>query len=224
MAQKDSADRDEEDTIVRAPFSGVITSKNAQPGEIVSPLSAAGGYTRSGIGTLVDMDSLEVEVDVGESFISRIKRNDRAVLKLNAYPDWLVLAYVEAVVPTADRNKATFKVRVGFHSRDPRILPEMGARVSFLTAPATDEQGASLGDRTGVLVPSDAVQADESRKDKRGIVFVLHDDLLERRMVKLGAKTQAGRIVESGLSQGERLAVGDFSHLTDGARVKVANP
>ena len=127
--------RNEDDMTVRAPFTGVITVKNAQPGEMVSPM-ATGGFTRTGIGTLVDMDSLEVEVDVSENFINRVRVGMPAVVKLNAYPDWSIPAQVVAIIPTADRSKATVTVRVGFKQKDPRILPEMGARVSFLAEPA----------------------------------------------------------------------------------------
>ena len=214
------AQRDLDDTIVRAPFTGVVTTKNAQPGEIVSPLSAGGGFTRSGICTLVDMDSLEVEVDVSENFISRVKAGEPATLKLNAYPDWSIPAYVIAVVPTADRSKATVKVRVGFKSRDPRILPEMGARVSFLSRPAGGKGGSSnaVG---GVTLPFAAVQANAG--GATGIVYVLHDDTVERREVKLGARNGDEQTVIAGVSPGERVAVGDLTKLADGAHVKVAD-
>ncbi len=129
------AQQNQNDTIVRAPFAGVITVKAAQPGEIVSPMSAGGGFTRTGIGTVVDMTSLEVEVDVSENFINRVRPGQAATVRLNAYPDWSIPAEVIAVIPTADRAKATVKVRVGFKERDGRVLPEMGARVSFLSEP-----------------------------------------------------------------------------------------
>lgn len=211
------AQRDLDDTIVRAPFTGVVTSKNAQPGEIVSPLSAGGGFTRSGICTLVDMDSLEVEVDVSENFISRVQAGEPATLKLNAYPDWSIPAYVIAVVPTADRSKATVKVRVGFKSRDPRILPEMGARVSFLSRPRKDANGAAP--TSGVTLPLAAVQA--ASDAATGVVYVLHDDTVERRVVKLGARGTDAQTVIAGVSPGEHVAVGDLTKLSDGARVKV---
>lgn len=131
------AQRNEEDMTVRAPFDGVITVKVAQKGEIVSPNTAGGGFAKTGIGTMVDMNSLEVEVDVSENFINRVHINQAATIRLNAYPDWSIPGNVVAIIPTADRSKATVKVRVGFKERDPRILPEMGARVSFLNdAPA----------------------------------------------------------------------------------------
>lgn len=134
-ATLETAQRAQNDTIVRAPFAGVVTVKAAQPGEIVSPISAGGGFTRTGIGTIVDMASLEVEVDVSENFINRVHPGQKATVRLNAYPDWSIPAEVIAVIPTADRAKATVKVRVGFKERDARILPEMGARVSFLSEP-----------------------------------------------------------------------------------------
>jgi RND family efflux transporter MFP subunit len=212
------AQRDLDDTTVRAPFTGVVTTKNAQPGEIVSPLSAGGGFTRSGICTLVDMDSLEVEVDVSENFISRVHADEPATLKLNAYPDWSIPAYVIAVVPTADRSKATVKVRVGFKSRDPRILPEMGARVSFLSG----AQNAGNGSTGAVTLPPDAVQT-SGAGTATGVVYVLHEDTLERREVKLGARNSDAQTVLAGLSAGERVAVGDFTKLSDGAHVKVVD-
>lgn len=214
------AQRDLDDTIVRAPFTGVVTTKNAQPGEIVSPLSAGGGFTRSGICTLVDMDSLEVEVDVSENFISRVQAGEPATLKLNAYPDWSIPAYVIAVVPTADRSKATVKVRVGFKSRDPRILPEMGARVSFLSRPSSGASG-SANAAGGVTLPFAAVQANAG--GATGIVYVLHDDTVERREVKLGARNGDAQTVIAGVSPGERVAVGDLTKLADGAHVKVVD-
>lgn len=213
------AQREEEDTIVRAPFTGVVTTKNAQPGEIVSPLSAGGGFTRSGICTLVDMDSLEVEVDVSENFISRVRAEEPAILKLNAYPDWQIPAYVIAVVPTADRSKATVKVRVGFKSRDPRILPEMGARVSFLSG---DEKSGAAPAASSVVIPAEAVLPGGQAGANAGTVFVLHGETVERRVVRLGARSADGQVVLSGLSSGERVALGDLPKLTDGARVKIA--
>lgn len=216
------AQRDYNDTVVRAPFTGVVTTKNAQPGEIVSPLSQGGGFTRSGICTLVDMDSLEVEVDVSENFISRVRAQGPAVLKLNAYPDWQIPAYVIAVIPTADRSKATVKVRVGFKSRDPRILPEMGARVSFLSD-AKGSPGEAHAAGGGVLLAPEAVQVGGAAGSNTGTVFVLHDDTLERRTVKLGARNDDGQTILAGLNAGERVAVGDLAKLADGAHVKVVD-
>ena len=215
----DAAQRNLDDTVVRAPFSGVITVKAAQPGEIVSPISAGGGFTRTGIGTIVDMDSLEVEVDVNESFISRVHADQPATVKLNAYPDWQIPAYVIAIIPTADRAKATVKVRIGFQLRDPRILPDMGARVAFLSeaAPAT-AAGASMP--AGVEVPAEAVQA----QGDGGVVYVIKDDMLERRAVKLLPGSGASRSISAGLAAGERVAIGDFSKLADGVKIKEQAP
>jgi RND family efflux transporter MFP subunit len=133
-------ERNLDDTIVRAPFGGVVTVKAAQEGEMVSPISAGGGFTRTGLGTVVDMDSLEVEVDVSENFISRVRPGQSAAITLNAYPDRRLPGRVIAIVPTADRAKATVKVRVGFEQRDVGVLPEMGARVAFLGGDKTEEK------------------------------------------------------------------------------------
>jgi len=204
------AERNQEDTVVRAPYDGVITVKAAQLGEVVSPLSAGGGFTRTGIGTLVDMDSLEVEVDVSESFIDRVHPNQDAVVRLNAYPDWQIPAYVIAIIPTADRSKATVKVRIGFRSRDERVLPEMGARVAFLAGTAKE-----TGAPQGILVPSGAV----SGTGDQAAVFVVRGETVERRSVKLGAKSGNDQTVLSGLSAGETVAVGDLGSLADGKKI-----
>ena len=212
-----SAERHLDDTVVRAPFGGVITEKAAQPGEIVSPMSAGGGFTRTGIGTLVDMDSLEIEVDVSESFINRVQRGQNASAKLNAYPDWDIPAEVIAVIPTADRSKATVKVRVGFKLKDPRILPDMGVRVSFLGDTSNDKPAAS-----GVMVPSAAVLKGDSADS--GAVYVISGETSERRAVKLGAAAGERLTVISGLRAGEQVALGELSRLQDGTRVRVVEP
>ncbi|TJY65049.1 efflux RND transporter periplasmic adaptor subunit [Sinimarinibacterium sp. CAU 1509] len=199
-----------DDTVVRAPFTGVITIKNAQPGEMISPLSAGGAGTRTGIGTLVDMDSLEVEVDVNENFINRVQAGQPVTARLNAYPDWQIPSHVIAVIPTADRSKATVKVRIGFDVRDPRILPEMGIRVSFMNEPSPAGEGSTP---KGVLVPADAVLD--------GVVFVVNGEQVERRAVRIAGTHADGVIVESGLRSGERIATGDLSRLSDGARVTI---
>ncbi len=210
------AQRNADDTIVRAPFPGVVTVKAAQPGEMVSPISAGGGFTRTGVGTIVDMDSLEVEVDVSENFISRVHANQPATIKLNAYPDWSIAGEIIAVIPTADRAKATVKVRVGFKERDARILPQMGARVAFLSAAAPNATG-SVAAAPGVIVPIDAVQG----TGETGVVFVIRGDKVERRAVKLGGRSADGQTILSGVSAGDRVAVGDTTKLTDGAEVHI---
>lgn len=212
------AKRNLDDTVVRAPFSGIVTVKAAQAGEIVSPASAGGGYTRTGIGTIVDMDSLEVEVDVSENFINRVRPNQPATVKLNAYPDWEIPAQVIAVIPTADRSKATVKVRVGFKERDPRILPDMGARVSFL-AEAEKQDGKSAPVAvSAVMIPPEAVQANGDT----GTVYVINgNDTVERRVVRLGARTSDGQLVLSGLPGGTRIAASNLAALSDGAKIHV---
>ena len=205
-----------DDTIVLAPFAGVVTVKAAQPGEMVSPISAGGGFTRTGIGTIVDMDSLEVEVDVSENFISRVHAGQEATIRLNAYPDWAIAGEIIAVIPTADRAKATVKVRVGFKEKDPRILPQMGARVSFLSE-AEPANAATPRTAPGVVVPADAVQA----SGETGVVFVIHADKVERRTVRLGARNGEEQTILSGIAMGDRLAVGDFTLLGDGAKIHV---
>ena len=207
------AQRNLDDTIVRAPFAGIVTVKAAQEGEMVSPISAGGGFTRTGIGTLVDMESLEVEVDVSENFINRVHPEQEAAVILNAYPDWRIPAKVAAIIPTADRAKATVKVRVGFAARDARILPEMGVRVAFLGSGTA----AAAAGQAPVAVPAAAVQA----AGENGVVYVVNGDVVERRTVRLGAASAESRVVIGGLAAGARLAVGDLSALADGARVRI---
>jgi RND family efflux transporter MFP subunit len=208
------AQRELDDTVVRAPFAGIVTVKAAQEGEMVSPISAGGGFTRTGIGTIVDMDSLEVEVDVSESFINRVKPDQDVTVMLNAYPEWRIEAYVIAIIPTADRAKATVRVRVGFRHRDARILPEMGVRVAFLADGVVPVQSAA----PAFIVPERAVQV----SGDTGTVFVVQGDTLERRAVRVGGTTAEGRIVLSGITAGARLAVGDLSLLANGMRVRTA--
>jgi HlyD family secretion protein len=204
-----------EDTVVRAPFSGVITVKNAQAGEMISPLSAGGAGTRTGIGTLVDMDSLEVEVDVNENFINRVQSGQRVEATLNAYPDWKIPCSVIAVIPTADRSKATVKVRIKIEAKDARIIPDMGVRVSFLPEEQADAAPAEAP--KGVMIPAEAVKDENGTK----VVFVITDGKVERRAVGVG-NARGGQIqVVAGLAGGERVALGDLSKLVDGARIEL---
>lgn len=212
------AQRNLEDTVVRAPFAGVVTVKAAQEGEMLSPNSAGGGYTRTGVGTIVDMQSLEVEVDVSENFINRVHPDQSVNVKLNAYPDWDIPARVIAIIPTADRAKATVKVRVGFELGDPRILPQMGVRVAFLDEPAGKPESAAPRSTQAVLVPPEAVQG----SGDTGVVYVISDGKVERRTVRLGERAASGQVVLSGLTSGARVAVGDLSKLADGMKVRVA--
>ena len=208
------AHRNLDDTVVRAPFAGVVTATSAQPGEIVAPV-AGGGFTRTGICTIVDMDSLEVEVDVAESFINRVSQGMPADVRLNAYPDWEIPAEVITVIPTADRSKATVTVRVGFKAKDPRIVPEMGARVAFLSpGPRAARSRAPEG---GVSVPAEAVQTGD---DGQSVVFVVGGGRVERRAVRLGATRGPNLIVIAGLRPGEVVAISDKT-LNDGDKVRV---
>ncbi|WP_140909879.1 efflux RND transporter periplasmic adaptor subunit [Cognatiluteimonas lumbrici] len=205
-------------TIVRAPFAGVVIAKAAQPGEIVSPLSAGGGFTRTGIGTIVDMDSLEVEVDVGEQYIGRVKPGMPVQATLNAYPDWKIPAHVIAIVPAADRGKATVKVRIALDERDERIVPEMGVAVSFLEKPPEQEQAAAP---RGVRAPARAI----AERDGRDVAFVLAGDgeEVELREVEVGrALGGNGQQVLSGLSAGEEVVLDPPASLADGSRVVVS--
>jgi RND family efflux transporter MFP subunit len=203
--------RYEDDTIIRAPFDGVVTMQTAQPGEIVSPQFSGGG----GIAKIVDMDSLEVDVDVSENFINRVRAGQPAAVTLNAYPDWQIPAQVIAIIPTADRSKATVKVRVGFESKDPRIVPEMGAHVAFLGGKSGTPSAAAAG--RGVIVSPDAVLGNGDA----GTVFVIAHERLEQRRVPLGLRTLDGQIILSGVAPGAQLASGNLDQLRDGARVHV---
>lgn len=203
--------RDVDDAVIRAPFSGIVVSKNAQPGEMISPISAGGGFTRTGICTIVDMDSLEIEVDVNESYINRVASNQPVVAVLDAYPDWQIPAHVITVIPTADRQKATVKVRIAFDVKDPRILPDMGVKVSFI------DQAPAVAGQTAVEVPRSAVRRD----GETDIVFVVSDERLERRAVRV-ASTEGDRVrIASGITAGEKVVVAGPAELADGDRVKV---
>jgi RND family efflux transporter MFP subunit len=199
-------------TVVRAPFAGVVTTKDAQVGEIISPLSAGGGFTRTGVGTIVDMDSLEVDVDVNEAYIGRVKPDMAAEAVLDAYPDWKIPAHVIAVVPTADRGKATIKVRVALEQKDARIVPDMGVRVSFL------EENAKTGTAPlqGVLVPATAIV----QRDGHDVVFVLDGERVHQRTVTPAAQTYGDlRLLPAAVSAGESVVVSPSAGLHDGADI-----
>jgi RND family efflux transporter MFP subunit len=184
---------------------------------MVSPISAGGGFTRTGIGTIVDMDSLEVEVDVSENFINRVRPQQPVTIKLNAYPDWDIPGSVIAMIPTADRAKATVKVRIAIKQKDPRIIPEMGARVAFLSDDEPHAAGADKSPAAGVVIPADSV----TTSGTASVVFVVHGSTVERRAVRLGGKNSSGQIVSAGLEAGNMVALGDLSKLSDGTRVRV---
>ncbi len=203
------AKQDIDNCIVRAPFAGIVVSKDAQRGEMVSPVSAGGGFTRTGIATLVDMTSLEIEVDVNESYIARVREGQPVTAVLDAYPDWQIPAKVRTVIPTADRQKATVKVRATFDKLDPRILPDMGVKVTFLG----DEPAKGAAGR--VLVPRTAIRDDGGK----AAVFVHKDGRIERRAVALGDVRGNEQEITAGLADGEEIVVAGAKDLRDGQRV-----
>ncbi|HTM29321.1 MAG TPA: HlyD family efflux transporter periplasmic adaptor subunit, partial [Rhodanobacter sp.] len=197
--------------------SGVVTTKDAQVGEIISPLSAGGGFTRTGVGTIVDMDSLEIDVDVNEAYIGRIRPGMPADAVLDAYPDWTIPAHVVAIVPTADRGKATIKVRVALEKKDARVVPDMGARVSFLEQkPKTVSQVPQ-----GVLVPASAIV----QRDGHSVVFVRDGDRVHQRTVSPAAQTYGERrLLPAGVTPGESVVVSPPAELKDGSDVQTKQP
>ena len=202
-----------DDMVIRAPFDGVAISKDAEAGEMISPVSAGGGFTRTGVSTIVDMGSLEIEVDVNESYINRVQDGQRVVATLDAYPDWDIPAAVITTVPAADRQRATVLVRIGFDELDPRILPDMGVKVAFLE----EQQPQTRTRETRLLMPAAAAR----NQDGQDIVYVVRGDLAERRAVRLGAVVGDQVEVIAGLTAGERLIVDPPADLADGDRVVV---
>ena len=207
-----------DDTIIRAPFSGIVISKNAQPGEMISPMSV-GGFTRTGICTIVDMSSLEIEVDVNESYINRVKPAQPVEATLDSYPDWQIPTKVIAIIPTADRQKATVKVRVGFEKLDPRILPDMSVKVAFQNASHAASSSSSDEEKAGMrgskTIPKSAVRQHEGRD----VVWVVRDGRAERRPVTVGTTRGDDVAIAAGLSGGEKVVVDRTDHLAEGARV-----
>lgn len=199
-----------EDAIIRAPFAGVIVTKDAQPGEMVSPVSAGGGFTRTGIGTIVDMSSLEIEIDVNEAYIHRVLPGQKVVATLDAYPAWQIPCEVIAIIPTADRQKATVTVRVGFDALDPRILPDMGVKVGFR------ESDEAVTSASGVAVPRAAVQT----ADGRDYLLIVNEGRIERRAVKSGGEVGDDILISAGLAAGERVVVEGPGNLVDGTAVE----
>jgi RND family efflux transporter MFP subunit len=202
------------DTVIRAPFSGVAISKDAQPGEMVSPVSAGGGFTRTGICTIVDMKSLEIEVDVNESYINRVKPGQAVIATLDAYQDWQIPARVITMVPTADRQKATILVRIGFVDLDPRLLPDMAIKVTFLRQP---DDAASPATQPTTLVPKAAVR----NTGTDNFAFVLRGETVERRAVKLGGADGDRVEVLAGLQAGDRVVMSPPPGLKEGDLVTV---
>jgi RND family efflux transporter MFP subunit len=204
-----------DDTIIRAPFAGIVTSKNAQPGEMISPISAGGGFTRTGICTIVDMQSLEIEIDVNESYINRVDSGQPVESTLDAYPEWKIPCKVIAIIPTADRQKSTVKVRVGFDKLDARILPEMSVKVAFREA----ANPGSVAQRT-VVVPKAAVH----QQDGHDVVLVVLNERAERRAVTVTGSTGDETTISAGLSAGEKVILDWPTGLTEGVKVKEQKP
>jgi RND family efflux transporter MFP subunit len=199
---------------IKAPFAGIVVSKDAQVGEMVSPISAGGGFTRTGIATIVDMNSNEIEVDVNESYIARVHDGQPVTAILDAYPDWEIPSKVRTIIPTADRQKATVKVRISFLKLDPRILPDMGIKVTFLGAAQKEETGAKSN---AALIPQNAVRDDAGKK----IVFLVKDDRLERRAITLGSTHGSDTEVVAGLAVGDTVVVNGSPDLRDGEAVAI---
>jgi HlyD family secretion protein len=200
---------------IKAPFAGIIVSKDAQVGEMVSPISAGGGFTRTGIATIVDMNSNEVEVDVNEAYIARVEPGQRVDSTLDAYPDWQIPSHVRTVIPTADRQKATVKVRISFDKLDPRILPDMGVKVAFLEG--EKKTSAKQGPKPTALIPKSAVRTDHGQP----YVFLLRDSKIERRGVTLGKERGAEVEVMAGVNANDALVAKGPENLKDGDTVKI---
>lgn len=210
-------EQDLDDLTIRAPFAGIVISKNAQPGEMISPNSAGGGFTRTGICTIVDMDSREIEVEVNEAYINRVVAGQRTEARLDAYPDWTIPSQVINIVPTADRQRATVKVRIGFDELDPRILNDMGAKVRFLDADSVveiDTENAAVA-----IVDSRAIVQNEGRD----VVWVVRDGTVERRAVSIGRGGGGATDILSGLRPGEIVIVSPQDGLADGMEIKIDN-
>jgi RND family efflux transporter MFP subunit len=204
-----------EDMVIRAPFDGVVTTKNAQPGEMLSPISAGGGFTRTGIGTVVDMNSLEIELDVNENYINRVEPAQPAEATLDAYPDWKIPCKVIAIIPTADRQKSTVKVRVGFDKLDPRILPDMSVKVAFRETAA-----APVSVTRAALVPKSALLS----QDGHDAVFVAREGRAEGRAVTVLDTQGDDAVLSAGVSAGEIIVVNPPPALKDGAAIKEKKP
>ena len=200
------------DMQILAPFSGVVVYKAAQPGEMISPVSAGGGFTNTGICTIVDMDSLEVEVDVNEAFINRVKPGQPVITNLNAYPKWDIPSEVIAIIPTAERNKATVKVRIALLERDERVLPDMGSRVSFLRKV---ENATKETPKEGVMIPLGAV----STKEGESIVQVIEGTSVEVRQVEVAEETANYARVINGLNSGMKVVARFDDELEDGQKI-----
>jgi RND family efflux transporter MFP subunit len=213
------AQQDLDNCTVRAPFGGIVVSKDAQRGEMVSPVSAGGGFTRTGIATVVDMDSREIEVDVNEAFINRVKANQKTEAVLDAYPDWVIPSHVINIVPTADRQKATVRVRIGFDTLEPRILPDMGVKVSFLEDRQVEGTQQAAAPRPSVRIPSAAVMKDGDTS----FVWRVTDGAIERVAVRTGGERDGQVEVLSGINAGDVVVAAPVEGLSEGVKVKSKN-
>jgi len=202
-----------DNTVIRAPFDGIVVSKDAQVGEMVSPISAGGGFTRTGIATIVDMNSNEIEVDVNESYIARVLPNQPVTATLDAYPDWQIPAKVRTVIPTADRQKATVKVRISFLKLDPKILPDMGVKVAFLS----EEQPKAKGPEPLMYVPKSAVRSEGGTT----FVYLVHEGKVEHRAIRVGADRGTDVAIMAGVMPGDSLVVSGPATLHDGDKVEI---
>ena len=203
-----------EDMKIVAPFSGVVVYKAAQPGEMISPVSAGGGFTKTGICTIVDMDSLEVEVDVNEAFINRVTPGQPVIANLNAYSKWDIPAKVIAIIPTANRSKATVKVRIALLEKDKRVLPDMGIRVSFLKA---IKQNNTTTKKDGVMVPNAAV----SLINNEPYVQIVSKGKIKYKKVNIVEESSNYSRVTSGLSAGAILVAKFDNSLKEDQKVKI---
>lgn len=199
---------------IRAPFAGMVVTKNAQPGEMISPISAGGGFTRTGICTIIDNDSLEIEVDVNEAYIQRVTSGQRVSALLDAYPDWRIPAEVIAIIPTADRQKATVRVRIGFLEKDQRILRDMGVKVSFLGAEMPQQTTRAI---QGVMIAGAALRSDADGD----FVWIIRNGEAERRSVELGGPRDRPQVlINSGLVAGDVVVRTAEAPLSPGQPVK----
>jgi RND family efflux transporter MFP subunit len=202
--------------VINAPYDGIVVSKDAQVGEMVSPISAGGGFTRTGIATIVDMNSNEIEVDVNESYIARVKDRQKVTAILDAYPNWEIPSHVRTVIPTADRQKATVKVRISFDKLDPRILPDMGIKVTFLSDEPLKKVDAAAP-VVAALLPNEALHGESGKK----IVFLVKNDRLERRAVSVGTTQGSQTEILSGIVAGDAVVVKGPANMQDGQAVQI---
>jgi RND family efflux transporter MFP subunit len=201
---------------IRAPFAGIVVSKDAQVGEMVSPISAGGGFTRTGIATIVDMHSNEFEVDVNESFIARVEPGQDVKAILDAYPDREIPSKVRTIIPSADRQKATVKVRISIPNLEKYnfILPDMGVKVSFEGPP---QSTPAKGPETLAYIPKSAIRTDAGAS----FVFRVRDGKVERRAISVGMDRGTDVAILAGVTPGDSLVVKGPENLRDGDKVEI---